>query len=587
MQPHRFSWRQKRTAFTALALASWCWSAPAHGQTSFQFHALAQIGAPSTDDNPFQFRALDPFPSIDGLGVGFAAGTGFGTGGRPLGGVYKGSITSNNTGPTFRVRSVVDDQTGIFTSPTSIDSGRTFFPGTRDISSTYGIWPSIAFVDRNANSQAFVDDNDVLPTSDPSVMIPPDPSRRFTHWSIGGTQKLVRVEQSFGTPSGQPYVGLYNNNTTAPGVFGVIADTLMQDDTGNTLFSEITGGDVDRGGNMVFYSSGVQGSGLTHLSARSGDPFADRELLDAGSFGLVRNPVVAGTQVAFRAAPLGFSGGVYKTVRGGSGATVVADTSIPIPSGTGNFNDFGQFISIDNGDIVFTGSSDPTLTRGLYLARSNGALVKVIAPGDLLDGLPVIDVSIGPEAISHDRIVFQATRQGESTQNGGGIYLATYGNGHLDLTGATQTNPLLPVEVAPGNFMFTNAPTGQWVDPPLVPGYEYIMDSADTLFTAILEFPIGFDQPFEVVADGVVLGSFDVDEGVNFLDLLGHGVDRFTVRGISPLVDAEDPAGFPLRIAFDADTASFRMIAIPEPASGILLLAMAAGLWQCRRHNRC
>jgi hypothetical protein len=140
--------------------------------------------------------------------------------------------------------------------------------------------------------------------------------------------------------------------------------------------------------------------------------------------------------------------------------------------------------------------------------------------------------------------------------------------------GASPANPLLPNVPNPGNFNFQNVPSGRWFDPPAVAGFEYIMESA-SLFTAIRDFPPGFASPFQVAAEGSVLGMFGPGQPVDFVQLLGHGVDRFTVSGISPSVDAEDPQGFPLRITFNTPFASFRMSAIPEPGLGALLFTAA------------
>ena len=47
--------------------------------------------------------------------------------------------------------------------------------------------------------------------------------------------------------------------------------------------------------------------------------------------------------------------------------TRIADTSTPIPSGTGNFTLFSQSPSIDGGDVAFLGFGDPSFTQqGIY-----------------------------------------------------------------------------------------------------------------------------------------------------------------------------------------------------------------------------
>jgi hypothetical protein len=113
------------------------------------------------------------------------------------------------------------------------------------------------------------------------------------------------------------------------------------------------------------------------------------------------------------------------------------------------------------------------------------------------------------------------------------------------------------------------------------------MDSA-SLFTSILDFPTGFAEPFDVIVDGTLLGSFGPGQSVDFVALLGHGVDRFTVAGITPLVDAADPAAFPLKLAFSTPTASFRMLAVPEPGTlGLVLITslMLSSRWRTFDHG--
>jgi hypothetical protein len=146
--------------------------------------------------------------------------------------------------------------------------------------------------------------------------------------------------------------------------------------------------------------------------------------------------------------------------------------------------------------------------------------------------------------------------------------------------GSSPSEPLLPDSTAPGEFIFQNAPSGAWVDPPLVDRFEYVMDSA-SLFTAILDFPPGFAAEFAVTAENTLLGEFGPGESVNFVQLLGHGVESFIVSNITPLADAADPSAFPIKLEYSTPTASFRMLAVPEPASLVLVL-LCCGLFGVR-----
>jgi hypothetical protein len=160
---------------------------------------------------------------------------------------------------------------------------------------------------------------------------------------------------------------------------------------------------------------------------------------------------------------------------------------------------------------------------------------------------------------------------------------------NCDLTpGLCQSNPTLPNMVEPGVFFFNSVPSGQWFDPPAVEAFEYVVLDG-TLFSQILDFPTGFSDLFTVSVGGNVLGQFGPGQSVDFVSLLGGGVSEFTVSGINPLVDAEDPLGFPLQIAFTTPTGSFAMRAVvPEP-TGFGIVLSATGwilLWRGRQAAR-
>ena len=149
--------------------------------------------------------------------------------------------------------------------------------------------------------------------------------------------------------------------------------------------------------------------------------------------------------------------------------------------------------------------------------------------------------------------------------------------------GTCQDNPILPNRIGPRVFDFDNVPRGQWYDPPAAFGFEYTMTS-DSLFTQILNFPIGIDADdlFTVTAGDTVLGEFGAGQSVDFVSLLGSGVSSFTITGIDPLVDGSDPTAFPLQLDFNTPTASFEMRALastPEPSTflGLSTIALAGG----------
>lgn len=170
-----------------------------------------------------------------------------------------------------------------------------------------------------------------------------------------------------------------------------------------------------------------------------------------------------------------------------------------------------------------------------------------------------------------------------------GRYLFEVRNGGTGEPGTTQGNPLQPTLIDPGDpaqgivpvYQFNNARSGAWYDPPDTWGYQY--DAlGGTLFTG-LGLPTGFANPFDVwygAGFGTRLGAFAGGSAVDFVALLGNGLDAFRITGISPRVDSADPFGFPTQLFFENPTGnSFTMTplvaAVPEPSTWLLL---AAGL---------
>jgi hypothetical protein len=158
---------------------------------------------------------------------------------------------------------------------------------------------------------------------------------------------------------------------------------------------------------------------------------------------------------------------------------------------------------------------------------------------------------------------------------------AIYGAGTGSVTplvGTWQDRPYLPQSAHHNVFEFSNVPSDTWVDPPLVSEFRYVATDG-TLFSDITEFPADFETPFTLSVDGNVLGQFEGGDDFSFASYPGGGVSEFVISGIDPLVDSDDPMGFPLKIAFTTPTGSFRMIAsVPEPGTlAMLIITLLAG----------
>lgn len=130
--------------------------------------------------------------------------------------------------------------------------------------------------------------------------------------------------------------------------------------------------------------------------------------------------------------------------------------------------------------------------------------------------------------------------------------------------GASQNTPVLPNGMQAGAFSFVGVVTGAWVDPPTTEGYRYTMTS-DSLFTKIEDFPTGFPNNFTVSVGDRVLGEFGPGDTVDFSDFPGGGVEEFTITGITPFLDPDNPMAFPVKLAFNTETADFMMKPLENP----------------------
>ncbi len=203
----------------------------------------------------------------------------------------------------------------------------------------------------------------------------------------------------------------------------VVADTNTPIPGGTGNFSDF--GDVSLDDKDIAFESlgsseqGIQVQGIYTSIGGTLKVVADRNTpipRSTGNFTSFANSSLDDGNVVFR----GFGSserGIYIKEVGGT-LKVVVDNNTPIPGGTGNFTFFNN-PSLDAGNVAFEAFSSNS-ELGIYTTLG-GSLRKVIAPNDSLDGKIIGIVSIGPEALSGNRIAFTAG----FTDGSGGIYIAT------------------------------------------------------------------------------------------------------------------------------------------------------------------
>jgi hypothetical protein len=273
------------------------------------------------------------------------------------------------------------------------------------------------YIDDGTGLQVVADTTTPVPGSTDSFFLVENPSV-----SNGN----VAFEAFLGTGNVPSGAGIYIDDGVT---LDVVADTTTPIPGGTGTFVGFPfGGPSISGGNIVFIGGSEAAPGSTSMT---GIYIDDGATLDAvadtttpvpggtGTFNLFVGADVSDGKVAFRASAEG-SSGIY--IDDGVTLDVVADTSTAVPGGTGTFDSFGS-PSIDGAMVAFKGGFPGS---GIYIG--DGVTLDVVAdtttqvPGGTgnFDGF----LSGIVPSISGGDVAFEGLSEGSSTN---GIYLHTGG----------------------------------------------------------------------------------------------------------------------------------------------------------------
>jgi hypothetical protein len=200
----------------------------------------------------------------------------------------------------------------------------------------------------------------------------------------------------------------------------VVADrnTLVPGGAGSYFASFDTRLSVS-GGDVAFRGSSIGRAGVYKTAGGTLQRVADTTTPmpgGSGNFFDVWGPSLHNGNVAFLGQDADTFFGIYTDI-GGPGLSVVADVNTPVPGGSGNFGTFGR-ASLDNLAVAFdvVGSSGE---QGVF-TDYGGSLSAVITSSMSIDGKQPLNPHIGPEALNNGNIVFST----DFSDGSGGIYVA-------------------------------------------------------------------------------------------------------------------------------------------------------------------
>ncbi len=125
---------------------------------------------------------------------------------------------------------------------------------------------------------------------------------------------------------------------------------------------------------------------------------------------------LSGEQVAFVGHGSLFEHGIY--LHDGASLHLIVDKNTPVPGAVGTFMRFG-YPSLDAGNLAFTAATGPD--QGGLFAQFDGLLISIIESSEILDGRTARYLAAGPEMFSGNQVAFVAF----FTDGSSAIYVAT------------------------------------------------------------------------------------------------------------------------------------------------------------------
>jgi hypothetical protein len=331
------------------------------------------------------------------------------------------------------------------------------------------------------------------------------------------------------TGAGGPVTRIADLNTPVPGGSGNF-DFFVGPSTGPSI-----------SGGIVAFNGGTSGGATQGVYIGSGGPLS--RIADtstpipggSGNFTGFLSPSISGGTVAFAGFGSGTQGGVY-TGAGGP-LTRIADTSTPIPGGSGTISVIRSELTPISGGTVAFGAAGSGTQQGVYTG-SGGPLTRIA------DGSTPIPGGSGNFtgfaaflSISGGTVAFGAT--GSGTQQG--IYTGSGG----PLTRIADTNT--PIPGGFGNFTFLSDPS---------------VSGGTVVFTG--------------GGSGTQQGIYTWTGGVlSKVIASGDTLDGKTVSDALTTDDSLDGSSLALGVRFTNNTTAVyeaTLVAVPEPSSLVLIL---------------